>query len=1214
MASGNALAAALTRPSNALTMSRPASQTLTPVVRRPTVIASASPMAINTSSASVLRQTRQAYEHMSWTYFRDIGICWYACVDSETEIMTRAGWSTHETVSEGDEVLTYNTETGLSEWQPVQAMNRFDVMEETLTLMEGRGHSSLTTKNHRWPIQQRIMSSNRSGTYRPAALKFRWRTTEELNTQDWLITGAPHAGLPETPKWTDAFVELIAWFWTEGHIPKREREEWAPGAEISQSIGHNPANVARIRACLTACFGVGRDGEGMRQARRLREPAWRESFDSRGKTMAMFRLNSRAAAELLTVAPNKVVQAWFVNELTRAQLELFLAVSLIADGSSARHIAQRSRERLEGFERACILTGRAVHIYYQPSHDMWDLHISTKTIIGPKCAEVVSQRSGRESFIIKDVPYTGTIWCPTTTNGTWLARRRGTVYYTGNSMFKANAISGVKIFPAEIASPGNDPIPVDDINSLQQVTLDDLSAGYSGLALGHGPMLAALTLHDAVPGKCFWRSRKDPDTGENIHEILSTEELQEGGSTGFQVRREPSAMPVPVDLDDLLTQMWTPDPAFKGLATSPMVAQGDTLQELWLLIQSGIASAKSRLASSGILTIPDELDLEGTVGPDGEPTKFEDEMLQAAKTAIKTPGSPASWFPVVIKGKSDYLKPEFLRWIPLFKDMPKDTREQITELRSRFAHDYDLPTELVTGLGDMTHWNAWIIDSMTWPHLRPICERILANLAISVYQPFLIAGGMDPRDARRQVIWYDESTVVAKPDRSGAATTGYQAGIVNPQAWLRSNGFDPELDYPSEEERARMFGERWGDPGLASVGSPPEIWAKATGRIATRVTETEKGVPGEGPVAENAPTGPQPGPPNPAPTPGPPAPSPGPPTPTGVPATPVVAASGNGNGHRTARDDLATSAYRTTPVKPRDTKLERKRAKLKALGRKLGAVDRSLLLRISVLADERLHAVVKTAGNKLRSAAQGRPLLASSIRGIEPLYVPRMLGPANAHQLGLDETLLIDQAARSFANKATPWLSDAQQAVIERIAAATDQDPEELAAQVADGGPVWLEAATEVLTAGFMREAGRFLFDPSSPSGPGEVSDIIAPRGAIRDALALAGGGDPNDTPTPGMGWGPMARDALGEGGAIVDGWTWSYNDTARTTFPGHLALDQIEFTSWEDDQLVTQSEDSWIGDFYAPGDHDGCGCSAEPSILAIEDAGASAELVGAEA
>src|SRR5690606_38820671 len=40
---------------------------------------------------------------------------------------------------------------------------------------------------------------------------------------------------------------------------------------------------------------------------------------------------------------------------------------------------------------------------------------------------------------ISEETYTGTIWCPTTPNGTWLARYDGTVFYTGNSAWALTA-------------------------------------------------------------------------------------------------------------------------------------------------------------------------------------------------------------------------------------------------------------------------------------------------------------------------------------------------------------------------------------------------------------------------------------------------------------------------------------------------------------------------------------------------------------------------------------------------------------------------------------------------------------------------------------------------------------------------------------------------------------------------------------------------------
>lgn len=775
--------------------------------------------------------------------------------------------------------------------------------------------------------------------------------------------------------------------------------------------------------------------------------------------------------------------------------------------------------------------------------------------------------------------------------------------------YKSWAIGQLSVYPAEIAGPRQKPIPVDDPYSLQQACLDDMARGPyggDGSADNLEPILASATLQDSVAGEGYWYSRPDPnDESQNWHEILSVEELEAGGPTGWQIRRSPAAVPEPIEpgRGDRLSRMYTPDPRWKDLATSPMLVQHDTLEELWLRIQGGIANAKSRLATGKLLTIPTELDLDIPADdPEDSPTPFEKEFMRGAATAIKDPASAGRWFPLLLRGPAEFLGPNFIHSLDIYKDMPKDERDAITELRNRFAHDFDLPTELLTGLGDMTHWNAWIVDSMTWPHLRPIAKRVLANLTVCAYRPLLLAAKMDPEIVARQVLWYDESLVVTKPDRSAAATTGAGLGFVSSDAWLRANGFDPS-DAPTEEDRARQFGHRWGDPGLASVGAPDGIWDKATGRIATRVTEEEKGKPGESVVEQvGGPQGPATGPPAPAPgpptaTPAPGAPSPAPPIPAASP--PTIAASGNGNGHHRRLGDFATVASSA------------KRERLRKLGKKLGAIDRDLFARICTLADDRLHAAVRAVGKKLRSAAQGRPI-GASLHNMDPLRIPPLLGPQQAHSLlGLNDQLAIDAGAASFAATAIPWLRNAQEAALRRIAEATDQDYEDIAAETEGQRDGWLTAAESALAAGFARMAGEYLYNPDlGLTGPGEIPDLMAPRDAIRTALQLAGGGDPGSgTPPLGIGTGPMAADALASGDAAVDGYTWVYNDIARTTFPGHLALDSIEFASWDDPQLAIQPDDSWLDvDFYAPGDHNGCSCTVEQTLIPVS------ELEGAEA
>ena len=52
------------------------------------------------------------------------------CADEETTILTADGWKDYRSLTAGDEVLTLNIETGLSEWQQVQAMKREQALDE----------------------------------------------------------------------------------------------------------------------------------------------------------------------------------------------------------------------------------------------------------------------------------------------------------------------------------------------------------------------------------------------------------------------------------------------------------------------------------------------------------------------------------------------------------------------------------------------------------------------------------------------------------------------------------------------------------------------------------------------------------------------------------------------------------------------------------------------------------------------------------------------------------------------------------------------------------------------------------------------------------------------------------------------------------------------------------------------------------------------------
>ena len=352
------------------------------------------------------------------------------CVDDQTEALTRRGWVKGDDLHPGDEVLTLNHETGVSEWQPVRVMNRFEVVDEPMLRMQGVGHDSVTTMNHRWAV------IDREG-------RRKFVTSETLNQAHRIPTAAPHVGFPTEAKYTDAFVELVAWWWTEGcHTGATESRAEEPytdslgrhypngngsrsgrfgQATITQSHERNPERVESIRTALDAEYPGGWGGAHQRQTQ-----------TGHGAPVTAFRLRREVFDALHAVAPSKVVSLDFVLSLTRAQIELFIQTSCAGDGWHYRDgrldIWQRDHGVLDAYELALILSGRMVAESEHAGGKVVNAY--RKSTVRPFHAAAAPG----SRMIVEGTTYTGMVWCPTVENSTWLARRGGTVWFTGNSV------------------------------------------------------------------------------------------------------------------------------------------------------------------------------------------------------------------------------------------------------------------------------------------------------------------------------------------------------------------------------------------------------------------------------------------------------------------------------------------------------------------------------------------------------------------------------------------------------------------------------------------------------------------------------------------------------------------------------------------------------------------------------------------------------------
>lgn len=332
------------------------------------------------------------------------------CADAETEILTARGWLRYDQLAVGDFAYGFDPASLRARFDPVEAVNVFPSARRTLRHIETGGFSSLTTGAHRWPVR---FPDGHTG----------WRTTSELTTSDAFIRSLPNSEAPTDPKWADPFVELVAWFWTEGWTEYH-------AACIGQSSVRHPQHVSAIRSALAAVFPDG----------------WTEHTRSDG--MVHFRLGIQASAALqAVVGAGKAPRPDLLLSLTRSQLELLIRRCLDGDG----HITptgqatwyQVNPAGVAAFQMACALAGVSTAAH-QPK-DYGDRYGSVpqnvsllRSAVTAPLASIHTKRGvdrpSRTPSTDEWVQHDGIVWCPTTPTGTWLARRNGSVYFTGNSI------------------------------------------------------------------------------------------------------------------------------------------------------------------------------------------------------------------------------------------------------------------------------------------------------------------------------------------------------------------------------------------------------------------------------------------------------------------------------------------------------------------------------------------------------------------------------------------------------------------------------------------------------------------------------------------------------------------------------------------------------------------------------------------------------------
>lgn len=359
------------------------------------------------------------------------------CVDDKTEALTIDGWKKYNEINVGTLILTKNPITGILEWQPIEKVNIYPDYDGDLYSIEGKTFSALTNGKHRWLCNHNTKPNS----------KVEFVTTEELyNSKVVMPIHRTGEYLGNKNKiLSDDMVFILGIILTDDHIryyqdksKPRYGKPWY--VVITQSKEKNIPIIQNV----------------------VDKIGYNYNYKVSGKKH-VWKFNKDFADYLHNIIPNKELNMGLLNSLTKKQIKLLLDGMILGDGcKKGTRIITSSIEQANLIQILIVMAGYYSNILIK---DNRGVHFSNKVKSGKIVTKNVSYLvtigknkhfhhiSTRGTNHIKKISNQNKlIWCPTVNNGTWVCRRNGKTYITGNStnMPCQSAASDMALFASVI--------------------------------------------------------------------------------------------------------------------------------------------------------------------------------------------------------------------------------------------------------------------------------------------------------------------------------------------------------------------------------------------------------------------------------------------------------------------------------------------------------------------------------------------------------------------------------------------------------------------------------------------------------------------------------------------------------------------------------------------------------------------------------------------
>ena len=398
------------------------------------------------------------------------------------------------------------------------------------------------------------------------------------------------------------------------------------------------------------------------------------------------------------------------------------------------------------------------------------------------------------------------------------------------TQFIPNAMSRIRFYPATLDQDGQpeevqDPAVKALVDPLNQVKEP---FGRLMFLVGEGRMCASRhPLADPdEPVEWEFLSSREIRVVDEGRRILRTQ-YGGAGTSGIEytnISDSDSLEPGPGEMR--MWRFWNPRPDYSHLADSPVRGVLELYEQLWWLRMSERAGLQSRIAENGILIMPEEIEFDSGEGPDeGAQSEDPDQggvvnlIAEASTASISDPGTAAAKGPVVLEVPAQYADPNKIFMLKTHEGGIElmYTSERERSLKESIMQGLPLPPEAFLGMSGSNHWTAWKIEDQKWQDTQPWVEMFCQDTTRVYLQPLLRANGMD----EGIVVAYDNSMLVADPDKGKTALSLHKEGLLSGAATLASNGFGDQ-DRMEGDELDWWHAIQLGDATIAT-GEPGEV-------------------------------------------------------------------------------------------------------------------------------------------------------------------------------------------------------------------------------------------------------------------------------------------------------------------------------------------------------------------------------------------------------